>query len=121
VNRIYSCDEAHIKQLFVGRRVVAADLEQQTLTLDDGTIYDVEGNEGGCSCGNGDYDITALNVFDNVITNCEIATSVDGWGNSENVLLFVYAAGGNSVELIRSEGYDNGYYGTGFSIKVRLP
>jgi hypothetical protein len=112
--------EDEIKNLFIGRKVVKA--EGSELTLDDGTVLQVIPNDGGCSCGAGDYYIDNLNKFDNVITDVEIKAvpySDDTWESSYTYQLFVYS-GGISTSVADIKGDDgNGYYGTGFEIHVK--
>lgn len=119
--RLYSQgDNGEIEALLLGHRVTSA--TNDTLTLDDGTVLEVTGNEG-CACAYGNYDISALNTFDNIITKVELVEDMaEDYSNEYgDVHLFVYAEGGNSVELIHAEGVDSGYYGTGFSIVVKKP
>ena len=96
------------------------------IVLDDGTVLFLGGNDGGCSCGAGDYALTKLNGTPvNGIMNVEVV--VDGDANdpySEPDLtyrIFVLAQD-NRFELAAFEGNDgNGYYGTGFWFTVQRP
>ena len=112
--------EDKIKSLFIGRKVVKA--EGSDLTLDDGTVLQVIPNDGGCSCGAGDYYLDNLNKFDNVITDVEIKAVPDSdseWESGYTYQLFVYS-GGISTSVADIKGDDgNGYYGTGFDIYVK--
>jgi hypothetical protein len=112
--------EDKIKNLFIGRKVVKA--EGSELTLDDGTVLQVIPNDGGCSCGAGDYYLDNLNKFDNVITDVEIKAvpySDSEWESGYTYQLFVYS-GGISTSVADIKGDDgNGYYGTGFEIYVK--
>jgi hypothetical protein len=112
--------EDKIKSLFIGRKVVKA--EGLELTLDDGTILQVIPNDGGCSCGAGDYYLDNLNKFDNVITDVDIKAipdSDDKWESGYTYQIFVYS-GGISTSVADIKGDDgNGYYGTGFDIYVK--
>lgn len=121
-------DEEEIAKLLVGRRVEK--VSKDTLLLDDGTILEVRGNEGGCSCGAGDYDLIELNSVDNVIMSVSIEDRYksdeergdgdDYWeGGSQIYNIFVYAEN-EKLKLAEFEGDDgNGYYGTGFNIIVK--
>jgi hypothetical protein len=115
-------DAEEIAQLLVGRRVEK--VSEDTLLLDDGTILEVQGNEGGCSCSSGDYFLTELNNVDNAIMSVEIDRSVkDGEDEycepDEVYTIFVYAEN-EKIKLAEFEGSDgNGYYGTGFQITVK--
>ncbi len=112
--------EDEIKSLFIGRKVVKA--EGSDLILDDGTVLQVIPNDGGCSCGAGDYYLDNLNKFDNVITDVEIKAVPDSdseWESGYTYQLFVYS-GGISTSVADIKGDDgNGYYGTGFEIYVK--
>jgi hypothetical protein len=120
-------DEEEIAKLLVGRRVEK--VADNTLLLDDGTVLEVRGNEGGCSCGAGDYDLTELNSVDNVIMSVAIEDRYkddeerdeDGYweGGAQIYNIFVYAEN-EKIKLAEFEGDDgNGYYGTGFDIIVK--
>lgn len=113
--------EDKIKSLFIGRKVVKA--EGSELTLDDGTILQIIPNDGGCSCGAGDYYLDNINKFDNVITNVEVRDTTGEAGtwdeDAHTYQLFVYS-GGISTSVADIKGDDgNGYYGTGFEIYVK--
>jgi hypothetical protein len=112
--------EDKIKNLFIGRKVVKA--EGSELTLDDGTVLQVIPNDGGCSCGAGDYYLDNISKFDNVITNVEVKAvpySDSEWDSGYTYQLFVYS-GGISTSVADIKGDDgNGYYGTGFEIYVK--
>jgi hypothetical protein len=110
-----------IKEILVGRKIVKAELSD--LTLDNGTILQIVPNQGGCSCGAGDYWIDNITKFDNVITNVEVKEF--GGENGEwdedahTYQIFVYS-GGISTSVADIKGDDgNGYYGTGFDIHVK--
>lgn len=118
-------DEEEIAQLLIGRRVEK--VTENTLLLDDGTILEVQGNEGGCACSAGDYYLTELNGVDNAIMSVEIerrladGEEADDWyGEPDEVYtIFVYAEN-EKIKLAQFEGSDgNGYYGTGFQLTVK--
>ena len=111
-----------IEKLLLGHAVakVAAD----HLLLDDGTLVRLVGNDGGCACSAGCYDLTTLNGVENIITSVEFEDSPDddyldlGDGTYK---IFVFA-GEQRINLATFEGSDgNGYYGTGYHIMVRFP
>ncbi len=107
-----------IKEILLGRKIVKA--EASTLTLDNGTTLQIIPNDGGCSCGAGDYYLDNINKFDNVITNAEVKDiEEDEYGEFHTYQLFVYS-GGISTSVADIKGDDgNGYYGTGFDIYVK--
>ena len=118
---LFETDIVKIRTLLVGHKVEK--VADDHLMLDNGTVLRLEGNEGGCSCGAGDYFLTKLNGCDNIITNVEVEekTGGDDYGTDESVYrIFVFAE--DKHLLAEFEGYDgNGYYGTGFNIAVRYP
>lgn len=109
--------ENELKGLLLYRKVVSVkEVDDQTaeLILDNGVVLRTEGNEGCGGCGNGWYYLEALNRCDNAITNVEC---VD---DEEKYNIFVYSEN-EKIKLLEYEGYDNGYYGTGYSVTVFLP
>lgn len=121
LERIGYYDIDRIKKVLVGRRILIA--KEATLILDNGTILQIAPNEGGCSCGAGDYYLENINKFDNVITNVEvkdISGEAGTWDEDAHTYqLFVYS-GGISTSVADIRGDDgNGYYGTGFEIYVK--
>ena len=110
--------EKDMAGLLVGRRIVSAERDgdqEAYLTLDNGTRLRLVGNEGCGGCCNGWYDVKDVNKFDNVITNVEL--EVDG--NEERLKLFVFS-GECKMNVAEFEGYDNGFYGTGFEVFVEV-
>lgn len=140
-------DRDEIEALLLGRRVVSA--EEGKLVLDDGVVIEALGHEGGCSCGAGDYDLAVLNRVDNVITRvdfdyhpgedeqyqfdwetgayrelaprCEHPDNPPAGSHTGFYRIFVYAEQ-ELINLVQFNGTDgNGYYGTGFELRVRVP
>lgn len=140
-------DQDAITELLLGRRVVRA--EGNELELDNGTIIQADGHEGGCSCSAGDYWLEKLNRVDNAITRVEfdyhpggdyplpynymtneyepIKSAADHPDNPPAdsyegfYRIFVYAEN-EQINLVQFNGSDgNGYYGTGFYLNVRVP
>lgn len=115
-------DHDAITVLLLGRRVEKVD--DKTLLLDTGVRLILQGNDGGCSCGSGDYALTELNGIDNVITNVELINNPDGddHPDGEGVYRIFVFAENERVNLATFEGTDgNGWYGTGYSIEVQVP
>lgn len=107
-----------LRALFVGKSVTK--VGEDTLELSDGTRLRLGGNEGGCACSAGDYELTRLSGCENIITNVEVdARPASDYEDGEGIYrLFVYAAN-QQIELAAFEGDDgNGYYGTGFWVEV---
>ena len=118
----YHCEDTDFDQFvrdqLMFRKVVAVrEVNDQTaeLTLDNGVVLVAEGNEGCGGCGNGWFYLTTLNTCDNAITNVEIAEEVC----KEVYSIYVYAAD-NRINLLTYEGYDNGFYGVGYTLHVKV-
>jgi len=120
-------ESSDLTPLFVGRKIVSVSQETGEygdplgfLTLDDGTVLEVQPNQG-CSCGAGDYFITSLATCDNVIMNVKVedVTTDDGWEEDHSYKIFVYTEH-EAIAAVEIDGSDgNGYYGTGFWIGVK--
>jgi hypothetical protein len=93
---------------------------ESLLRLDNGTELEIIPNEGGCSCGAGDYELNALNGVENLITRVDFEKAqTDEYGEDFSYRIFVYS-GDQRVNLISVDGSDgNGYYGTGYEILVK--
>lgn len=120
---MYHCQDAefseYVKEQLLFHKVVSvkASLNEQNaeLTLDNGTILEVYGNEGCGGCENGWYYLTALNKCDNAITNVEVVEN-----ECETVFsIFVYADD-TRINLLTYEGEDNGYYGVGYYLQAKV-
>lgn len=112
-------DEQGLRDLLIGKSV--RKVGHDTLELSDGTFLRLGGNVGGCSCGAGDYDLTELNGVENIITNVAVEAAPGGDYEGEyegHYRIFVFADN-QKINLATFEGSDgNGYYGTGFWVKV---
>jgi hypothetical protein len=117
--------EAHggVEALLLGHAV--AKVADDHLLLDDGTLLKLVGNDGGCACSAGCYDLTALNGVENIITAVEFEDDPggDGWNDDYAGAYRIFVFSGNErINLATFEGSDgNGYYGTGYHVMVRLP
>lgn len=113
-------NKEEIRELLVGRKVIKVD--DETLTLDDGKTLVLAGNDGGCSCGAGDYYLRELNGCDNIITSVEFEDNPadDTTDFYEGYYKIFVLADNNRINLATFEGSDgNGYYGTGYTIQVK--
>jgi hypothetical protein len=138
--RLTETDEDEIAALLIGRRIVTAEKgdvdypgrihwsfrPEGRLVLDDGTELYLAGNEGGCSCGAGDYDLEKVAAVDNAITGVRVESKPDNdydWHDDTpgvyRIFVITDAAEINVAEFVGSDG--NGYYGTGFELIVRRP
>lgn len=130
---VYSQDDIDtLRDKLIGRSVTAVQLggdmpstdrgwrhPQGKVTLDDGTMLLLGGNDGGCSCGAGDYELVRLNDMPiNGITNVEVEVEDTDEYDGHTYRIFVLAQD-QRFALAEFEGDDgNGYYGTGFWFTV---
>lgn len=137
-------DTEEIAALLVGRRIVHAEKgrfdvpprndwsdtshAEGLLVLDDGTHLYLTGNEGGCACSAGDYELAKVAAVENVITSARVEAKPagddydrDDYQRDGTYRIFVLADAAeiNVAEFIGSDG--NGYYGTGFELCVLRP
>lgn len=114
-------DQETIKELLIGRKVTK--VNEGTLELDDGKRLTIKGNEGCGGCSSGWYELTELNECpDNAIMNVEFEHETAGdlkyYDEDQTFRVFVLAAD-RRIKLWEVEGNDgNGYYGTGYWIRV---
>lgn len=115
-------DAADISALLVGHRVVGADIDTQTLTLDDQTQIQVEPNEGCGGCSAGHYYLDHLATVDNIITSVKVTSDdLQGGDDPQRYSIFVFCDN-EQINLLQVDGDDgNGYYGTGYKLIVTLP
>lgn len=104
-------------QLMFRKVVEVREVDDQTaeLTLDNGIVLVAEGNEGCGGCENGWFYLTALSTCDNAITNVEIVEEVC----EEVYSIYVYADD-RRINLLTYEGSDNGYYGVGYTLHIKI-
>ena len=88
-------------------------------------ILEVIANEGCGGCSNGWYSITKLNEVDNAITDVQFICD-DIEPNEKNdysdtsYKIFVFCED-TRINLLQVDGSDgNGYYGTGYTITVKI-
>ena len=113
-------DSEEFDRYLTGRYVTDMDMPKGesdgTMTLDDGTVLEFEGNKG-CCCGAGDFKIDQA-------TKCGTPTarimsaSTCGGGCSYSVFVMVE---GQEYPLVEFEGDSSSYYGYGFTCTVRKP
>lgn len=110
--------EDEIKELLLYRKITK--VSDEKLSLDNGVELEIVANEGCGGCSAGWYGVSELNGCDNVITNVEFeGESLDDYGEY-SYKIFVYAEN-EKIKILQVDGDDgNGYYGTGYSIRVRI-
>lgn len=136
--REYKFEEYHecesekqaVRELLIGRKVVAVQKHEGNpyyeaksyITLDNGTVLEIEGNDGCGGCSEGHYEVAELNTVDNAIMSVEFeqGETLGEWGEIDAFRIFVYAEN-EQIKLLEVTGHDNGYYGTGYYVTVRLP
>ena len=116
------CDERDIqkiKDLLIGRRVVSVGVE--TMTLDNGTRVIIMPNEGCGGCNSGNYWVEHLERVNNAITDVEVDCDYVDKEEYDTVYRIYVYANGMQHELLRVVGTDgNGYYGTGYELRVQI-
>lgn len=123
-------NEQAIRELLIGRKVVEVTKHEGNpyyeaksyITLDNGTVLEIEGNSGCGGCSEGHYSVDELNTVDNAIMSVEFeqGETLGEWGEIDAFRIFVYAEN-EKIKLLEVTGGDNGYYGTGYYVTVRLP
>jgi len=98
-------------------KVIQVDDMEARFILDNGVEFITIGNEGCGGCGHGWYDIFELNECDNVITNVECLTEDESDDGRYHIFVF---AEDRRINCVSYEGYDNGWYGTGYRLYVKL-
>ena len=112
--------EEEVKKLLLYRKIIKADKQDEqtgVLTLDNGMQLIVKGNEGCGGCGNGWYYLDELNDCDNIITNVECI--LDGYEFDGVYHIFIYADN-KKINCVQYSGSDNGYYGTGYHLFIKI-
>lgn len=109
-----------ITELLMFRKVIK--VKNNTLFLDNGVKLEIFPNEGCGGCSSGWYEIIELNGCDNIITNVEFDEDSETLypDDDKSYKIFVYAEN-KKIKLLQVDGTDgNGYYGTGYTIKVKI-
>ena len=91
------------------------------LTCKDGTIIEIETNEGCGGCGNGwssFEDLKKLEDNNNVITNIKVKYA-GRYDDDCEFTMFVYYEDNTINQLKGDDGYGNGYYGGGFYVTIK--
>lgn len=109
--------QSKVEQLLLYHRIVDVKRigdQVAQLLLDNDVVITAEGNYGCGGCNNGWYYLEELNKCDNAITKVECVND----GETYNIFVF---ADNQKINCLQYEGYDNGYYGTGYSLFVQKP
>lgn len=119
-------DQDALEAMFVGKKIVKVErlhTNGASLTLSDGRQYYLEGNEGCGGCVEGHYPLTQLSyhgaLAENIITAVKVEESwldEDQYGNVFQLYIF---AENLQLKLAEFEGSDNGYYGMGFTVRLK--
>ncbi len=119
-------DDAHfekeVKKLLLCRKIVKVEAmsdQVAVLTLDNGVELVAEGNEGCGGCSNGWYYLDELNCCENAITKVECVEERGKYEDDSVYHLYVYADN-KKINCLQYSGGDNGYYGTGYNLYVRV-
>lgn len=107
-----------IESLFVGHKILKAEQKDEFtvyLTLDSDRVVRVQGNMGDYKDSDGFYYVTSLAKALPGGRIMAVSSESDKW---EEKFTFFVMTEGNKMPLVEFEGSDNGYYGTGFWLKV---
>lgn len=115
---ISQSDDAATANLLVGHSVI--EVKDHTMILDNGTTVEVQPNEGCGGCSNGRYQLEELNRCEAVITSVRLHCSDDDQYDAHTYTIFVLAANKEQVLLSVKGDDDNGYYGTGYQLLVKV-
>lgn len=117
-----------IKEVIIGKQITSIEQKgtfKAVVTLDDGAILQLEGNEGCCCCGSGDWSIRNLlanmakpkaRIMNAWIDNQIKVGEVDG--DLQGPITVFIMAEGREYPLVEFNGYDTGCYGHGFYCRV---
>jgi hypothetical protein len=111
---------SELSDALIGHKIVKAYTQDENgyLVLDDGTVVEIDSNDGCGGCSAGWYDVTHVATVDNVITNVVEDCEANGYEESYKYTIFVYC-GNEEIAVAIIEGDDgNGYYGSGYYINV---
>nr|DAN94548.1 MAG TPA: hypothetical protein [Caudoviricetes sp.] len=120
--------EEKIKETLISKQITRIEQKDDftvEVTLDDGVILTLTGNEGGCCCRNGDWTISEL-LSDsekpsgrvmNAWVDDQIGADQEIGEISGPITVFIMAEG-REYPLVEFNGYDNGWYGHGFYANV---
>lgn len=126
MNKIDYNDEAELRNILVGRKIVKTEKTTTSeniyevtainFTLDNGRVLRAVEAVGGC-CSNGDWSVDSDATTTQIITDVSVVDECKEDSDSAILRMFIYADG-IKTELVRSEGQDNGYYGWGYEVFV---
>lgn len=124
-----AANEQAVRELLIGRKVVSVEQVgentyygiEHIATLDNGVTLVFQGNQGCGGCSEGWYEVDELNRVDNAILGVEFeqGDKKGAWGSIDAFRIFVYAEN-EKIKLLEVSGHDNGYYGTGYYVTVRV-
>lgn len=113
-----------ITSTLIGRRVdaVTGSGNEARIVLDDGRTLLLHGSDGCGGCSNGFVDFTPHpeSLDGGIIMSATIEDSVPRTEDAIDATLFVWVDD-KRLPLLDIEGYDNGWYGLGYAIRVLAP
>jgi hypothetical protein len=114
--------DSSLEEVLVGREVVSVedhwDSEEVTLILDDGTALEIDASLGCCA-----YGVVNLeNVVGGSIMSVSTDMPDDPDSEADSVYRIFLMKNGLPDGTITVESYESsGYYGTGYTLRVRKP
>lgn len=140
ITSMHTPETDDIRSVFEGRRIVEAEMNiawdsipedvrehlgyttdpKGRLVLDNGMVVYLAGNDGGCACSAGCYDLEKVATVDDIITDVRVHADPAGDDESgEGVYRIYVVADATEINVAEFSGSDgNGYYGTGFHVVI---
>ena len=111
----YDADEGDFQKVLIGKRIIA--LTESTVTLDDGTVLQIEDGGGCCAWFSGAF--RALDLDDNAITRVEHVDRAEENDGDEHWSLNIYTANKQIAAVDIDGNPTSGYYGSSITLVVR--
>lgn len=109
-------DLADLLKELIGVKITS--ISKDLIVLEDGTLIEIEINEGcgGCDSGWSELTLSKSANLDAAIMNVEYTQD---FKSSDKFKIFIYLANNETIELDGDDGVGNGYYGSGFWVTVK--
>lgn len=112
-----------LKEKLVGHRI--AEITDEKIVLDDGTVLSISPNEGcgGCSSGWAEFEVNFTKSINKEAAVMNVKYEDSSTNKEKNYAddefkIFIYLVNDELIEIDGCEGYGNGCYGSGFWVTV---
>jgi archaellin len=112
---IYDAHEGTFEKYLMGRRIV--DIEDQTITLDNGTQLELENTHDCCAWFNGEITNLALNIEENIIT--DVTRTDDTNKDNEAYTIHVLSQSDKLLDIEITGTSTSGYYCHSINLNVK--